>query len=80
MRNELFNNKNSRRKVESCVNSCRIQLFRTNFSYDMSHPTCRIMCHGNKDNISSDWFEESGFVQETRHKYQGLFKDFPAPN
>ena len=22
----------------------------------------------------------SGFVQETRHKYQGLFKDFPAPN
>ena len=21
-----------------------------------------------------------GFVQETRHKYQGLFKDFPAPN
>ena len=23
---------------------------------------------------------EPGFVQETRHKYQGLFKDFPAPN
>ena len=22
----------------------------------------------------------SGFVEETRHKYQGLFKDFPAPN
>ena len=21
-----------------------------------------------------------GFVQETRHKNQGLFKDFPAPN
>ena len=22
----------------------------------------------------------SGFVQETSHKNQGLFKDFPAPN
>ena len=22
----------------------------------------------------------TGFLQETRHKYQGLFKDFPAPN
>ena len=22
----------------------------------------------------------TGFVQETRHKNQGLFKDFPAPN
>ena len=23
---------------------------------------------------------DPGFVQETRHKNQGLFKDFPAPN
>ena len=26
------------------------------------------------------FIHSSGFVQETRHKYQGLFKDFPAPN
>ena len=36
------------------------------------------MCKGKR--IVFKHQHKTGFVQETRHKYQGLFKDFPAPN
>ena len=36
---ELVNDKTSRGKVLSCVTSCPILLFQTNFAYDMSHPS-----------------------------------------
>ena len=37
---------------------------------------------GNKKQVLLEWCWLAGFVQDTRHtcKYQGLFKDFPAPN
>ena len=52
LRYELFNDKNSRRKVVSCVTSCRIKLFRTQIAYDMSHLTCRTVCHGHKVGVT----------------------------
>ena len=30
--------------------------------------------------LISAYNNNTGFVQETRQKYQGLFQDFPAPN
>ena len=45
-KDDNFNDKTSQRNIVSCVTPCHIQLFQTKIAYDMSHPTCRTVCHG----------------------------------
>ena len=67
MQYELFNDKTSRRKVVSCVTSCHIQLFRTNFAYDMSHPTCRIVCHRHNQSYPQNRAKQCNATKERDH-------------